>query len=131
MTADELQAAIDRAEGKRAELEARQPSAKASAKILTMLPKAAAEFRRQLREGLDGDERAVLRARAALRRHFGGQIRLVTEPDGGIVAHWIGHESPLGAVCQSVVFKGGPTDGSGGALHLSNGGLVATRVWLL
>jgi len=48
LTADELQAAIDKAEQKRRELEAQQPESRAGAKILSMLPKAAELFRRQV-----------------------------------------------------------------------------------
>jgi hypothetical protein len=40
MPADELQAAIDRAEGKRQALFEEQPAAKHSAKVLKMLPQA-------------------------------------------------------------------------------------------
>jgi len=98
--------AIERAVAKQHELEAQQPSGKATAKVLAMLTKAAEEFRRQLALGLGGSERDVLRARVALRRHFGGEIRMVTEPTGGVVAHW---NEPVGAVFQAVV-----TSGSGG-----------------
>jgi hypothetical protein len=112
MTPDEVQAAIDRAEAKRGEIAARQPGARASAKVLAMLPKAADEFRKQLRLGLEGSERDVLRARVALRRHFGGEIRLVSEADGGVVAHW---KEPLGAVFQAAVGTS-DTYGSGGRI---------------
>jgi site-specific DNA recombinase len=95
---DELQAAIERAESKRRDLEGQQPAAKASARLLAMLPWAAEEFRKQLVLGLEGSERDVLRARVALKRHFGGEIRLITEPDGGLVAHW---NEPVGAVFQA------------------------------
>jgi hypothetical protein len=60
-TADELEAAIAKVEAKRAELEARQPSSRASARELAMLPRAAEEFRKQLALGLEGSERDVLR----------------------------------------------------------------------
>lgn len=63
MTADELHAAIDRAEGKRRELEAEQPEAKQLAKVLSILPRAADLYRRQVALGLDGDRRAALKAR--------------------------------------------------------------------
>lgn len=63
----ELQAAIDRAEAKRKELENQQPAAKASAKVLTLLPRAAEEYRRQVARGLDGDPRAALKARVPAR----------------------------------------------------------------
>ena len=52
LTADELQAAIERAEGKRAELLAAQPGARRSAKVLSMLPRAAEAYRRQIEQGL-------------------------------------------------------------------------------
>jgi site-specific DNA recombinase len=71
MAADEIQAALDRAGQKRRELEAEQPEAKASAKVLSILPKAAEMFRRQLEQGLDGDPRAAGKARVVLRQLFG------------------------------------------------------------
>lgn len=67
MTADELEAAIDRAEGKLRELEAQMPAAKASAKVLSILPRAAELYRRQVALGLDGNPREALRARMVLR----------------------------------------------------------------
>jgi site-specific DNA recombinase len=91
MQPDELQAAIDRAEAKRKELESRQPAAKASAKALSILPRAAELYRRQIAQGLDGDPRAALKARVFLREWFGGKIRLDPLPDGGLMAHW--HEN--------------------------------------
>lgn len=66
LAADELQAAIDRAEAKRRELQAAQPAARQSARILSMLPKAAALYRRQIELGLAGDSSAVLKARVLL-----------------------------------------------------------------
>jgi site-specific DNA recombinase len=71
MPSDEIQAAIDRAEVKRRELEAQHPAARASAKVLAMLPQAAEMFRRQVEEGLDGDRRAAGKARVVLRQMFG------------------------------------------------------------
>jgi len=88
MAADEIQAAIDRAEVKRRELEAQQPNAIQSAKVFSMLPKAAALYRQQIAEGLDGDARAALKARVFLRDWFGGKIRLVPDAAGGLMAHW-------------------------------------------
>jgi len=88
MPADEMQAAIDRAETKRRELEAQQPEARGSAKVLAMLPRAANLYRRQLLEGLDGDYRAALKTRVFLREWFGGKIRLEPLADGGLMAHW-------------------------------------------
>ncbi len=109
LTADELGAAIDKAETKRQELEQQQPAAKLRAKVSSALFRAAEEYRRQLVLGLAGSERDVLRARVALRRHFGGKIRIATEPDGAVWAYW---QQPQGAVFQAVV-----TNGSGGKLR--------------
>jgi site-specific DNA recombinase len=46
MQPDELQAAINRAEAKREELENQQPAAKAAAKVLSILRRAAEIYRR-------------------------------------------------------------------------------------
>jgi hypothetical protein len=71
LTADEIQAAIDRAEAKRKELESQQPDAKASAKVLSILPRAAELYRKQIANGLDGDAREAGKARVVLREMFG------------------------------------------------------------
>ena len=76
MPADELEAAIARAEGKRAELEAQRPEMQASARVLSILPKAAELFRRQVEQGLEGDPRASGKARVVLREWFCGRINL-------------------------------------------------------
>jgi site-specific DNA recombinase len=88
MTINEMQAAIERAEAKRRELEQQQPEAKQSAKVLSILPRAAELYRRQLAQGLDGNAREALKARVFLREWFGGKIRLEPLPDGGLMAHW-------------------------------------------
>jgi hypothetical protein len=106
MTADEIQAAIDRAEAKRRELEAQQPEAKRSAKVLSILPRAAKEFRKQVAMGLDGDPRAALKARVFLREWFGGKIRLEPLPDGGLMAHWSENATALLRGCERVVAGG-------------------------
>jgi site-specific DNA recombinase len=67
MATDELQAAIDRAEAKRQELDGQQPLAKASAKVLSILPRAAALYRDQVRRGLNGNPPEAMKARAVLR----------------------------------------------------------------
>src|SRR5256885_14782280 len=51
MAADEIQAAIDRAETKRRELEEQGPAAKPSSRLFTMLPQAAEAYRRQITKG--------------------------------------------------------------------------------
>jgi len=108
LTADELQAAIERAEGKRAALLAAQPSAKRSAKVLSMLPRAAEAYRRQIEQGLDGDPRAALKARVILEDLFGGKVRLVPKPDGSLWAEY--------ALQPAALLKGVGTDGSGGVI---------------
>jgi site-specific DNA recombinase len=108
MAADEIQAAIDRASAKRSELQGSQHTAMPSAKMFTMLPRAAEAYRRQITLGLDGDPRAALKARSILRELFGGKIRLVPQLDGGLMAHWNLHPGAL--------LKGLGTYGSGGRI---------------
>jgi hypothetical protein len=108
MPADELQAAIDRAEGKRQALLEQQPAAKHSAKVLKMLPQAAQAARREIAEALGGSSRASLKARVILREAYEGKIRLVPDAHGGLVAHWnLQTAAPL---------RGVGKDGSGGTL---------------
>lgn len=92
---DELQAAIERAEAKRRALEVEQPEAKQSAKMLSILPRAADLYRRQIAQGLDGNAHEALKARVFLRDWFSGKIRLEPLPDGGLVAHWDQDETAL------------------------------------
>jgi site-specific DNA recombinase len=108
MPADEIQAAIDRAEAKRQELAAQLPEAKQSAKVLSFLPRAAHLYCRQITLGLHGDPRAALQARVFLREWFGGKIRLEPLPDGGLMAHWNENSYAL--------LKGLGTCGSGGRI---------------
>lgn len=109
MAPDELAAAIYTAEAKRAALESQQPQARATAKVLTMLPRAAAMFRQQIDKGLNGDAHAAGRARAILRQMFGGGIRPVPERNGGLVARWNFHPAVLLKAAVG-------TDGSGGRI---------------
>ena len=71
LTADELQAGIARAEAKRAELTTTQALPRESARVLSLLPKAAALYRQQIEAGLEGDVEAAYRARAVLRDLLG------------------------------------------------------------
>src|ERR1019366_5217018 len=87
----------------------------ASAKILAMLPNAAKLFRQQVADGLDGDPRASFKARVFLREWFGGQIRLVPDENGGLVAHW--------NQCVAALLRGVGSDGSGGRLTNYNEGI--------
>ena len=104
MPEDELQAAIDRAEEKRRELQGR-PNAIPLAKAIAFMSKAAKLYRRQVAQGLDGNPQAALKARVFLREWLGGKIRLEPLPDGGLQAHRMQN---VGALC-----KGLGTHGSG------------------
>ena len=90
-----IQAAIDRAAAKRSDLQDQQHRAIPSAKMFTMLPRAAEAYRRQITLGLDGDPRAALKARSILRELFGGKIRRGPQLDGGLIAHWNLHPGAL------------------------------------
>jgi DNA invertase Pin-like site-specific DNA recombinase len=109
MTADEIQAAIDRAEGKRRELQDQQPEAKESAKVLSIMPRAAAMYRKQIAEGLDGNPRAALKARVFLREYFNGRIDLEPGPNGEL---WASYGVQPAALLQVVGNRG-----SGGPLR--------------
>jgi site-specific DNA recombinase len=83
MAPDEIEAAIGRAEVKLHELEARQPSAKESARVLSMLPRAAELYRRQVANGLSGDPREALKARVTLRSLVVGGRIVLSPGEGG------------------------------------------------
>ncbi|MBS0375330.1 MAG: recombinase family protein [Proteobacteria bacterium] len=84
MAPDEIQAAIEKAEAKRADLLAARPEAKAASRVLSMLPKAAAAYRAMIAGGLSKHPEPAARARAAVRQLVGGEIRLnpAKAPDG-------------------------------------------------
>jgi DNA invertase Pin-like site-specific DNA recombinase len=103
MPPDEIQAAIERAEAKRRDLEAQTPETKQSAKLLSILPRAAELYRRQIAQGLDGNAREALKARVFLREWFGGKIRLEPLPDGGLMAHWNQNVTALLRGCERLV----------------------------
>ena len=109
MAADEIHAAIEKAEEKRRELQEQQAGAALSGRAPSILPRAAELYRRQVALGLEGDPQATLKARVFLRDWFGGKIRLEPLPDGGLMAHW---NQNVGALC-----KGLGTCGSGGPLE--------------
>jgi hypothetical protein len=68
LPADELQAAIDRAEAKHRELQEQQLGANMPlSKALTIMPRAAELYRRQVALGLDGNPQAAQKARLFLR----------------------------------------------------------------
>jgi hypothetical protein len=107
MAADEIEAAIARAEEKRRELEAQHPEAKHSVKVLSILPKAAEMYRRQVELGLEGDERAALKARIFLRELLG---RINLKPEGREL--WAEYGVQPAALLKVVGFSG-----SGGSLR--------------
>ena len=110
MTTDELQAAIEKAEEKRRELQEQEAGAALSGRAPSILPRAAELYRRQVALGLEGDPQATLKARVFLREWFGGKIRLEPLPDGGLMAHW---NQNVGALC-----KGLGSCGSGGRYRI-------------
>jgi hypothetical protein len=85
MAPADIQAAIDRAEAQRREMAQAKPEA--TAKMLAHLPKAAAEFRRQIKLGLSGEPRAALKARVILRRLI-GPITVSTDEAGAVWADY-------------------------------------------
>ena len=95
MAADELQAAIERAEAKRRELQAVPSFAKQCAQILSVLPRAAELYKQQISLGLSGDREAVARARPLLRELFGGEIRLSPGEGGSLWAEYGIHMTAL------------------------------------
>ena len=82
---DELAAAIARIEAKRAELKAAQPQERARARILTILPKAAAAYLKQVDEFCAGNTKATPRVRAQLKSMI-GPITLSPGEDGSLWA---------------------------------------------
>jgi hypothetical protein len=73
-----------------------------------MLPKAAALYRQQIAEGLDGDPRAAGKARVILRQLVGGKITLGSRADGSVWAEYGLHTTAL--------LRAAGTDGSGGRI---------------
>jgi site-specific DNA recombinase len=82
---DELAAAIARIEAKRNELKAAQPVQRARAKVLAMLPKAAAAYLKQVDAFAAGDPQATQKVRLMLKGMI-GPIKLAPEPDGSLWA---------------------------------------------
>lgn len=107
LTGDELATAIQRVEAKRTELLATAPPAKARAKVLTLLPAAAAAYMRQVEAGLDGHPTRAAQGRLALRDLLRGHITL-KPAQGGLLASYSLHG---GAVIQRAV-----SCGSGGRI---------------
>jgi site-specific DNA recombinase len=85
---DELAAAIARIEAKRNELKAAQPAQRDRAKVLAMLPKAAAAYLKQVDAFAAGDPKATVKVRLMLKGMI-GPIKLEPEPDGSL---WATHK---------------------------------------
>jgi len=105
MEPDELQAAIARAEAKRRELAAVQPAATEMARVFALLPKAAAEYQQQIREGLNGSPAQAGKARLILREMV-GPIELDQQADGSV---WASYKIDPAVLIQAA----GGTDGRG------------------
>lgn len=87
LTADELQVAIERAEGKRRELLEARPAGRENARVLALLPRAAELYREQIEQGLGGDVGAAAKARTILRGML-GEIMLSPGEDGSLWAEY-------------------------------------------
>ena len=112
MPPDEIEAAIERAEAKRRELEAQRPEAQEWAHVLSMLPKAAELFRRQVEQGLNGNPSAAGKARVTLREWFCGRIDLTREGE----QLWAEYGQQPAALLQVVGLKRLGNSGSGGRI---------------
>lgn len=97
MTSDELQAAIEKAEAKRQQLAAALPGGRQSARVLSMLPRTAALYQKQVKDGLGRDAVAVQRARAIL-RDLVGQVMLAPGKAGEV---WASYRFDAAALVKS------------------------------
>jgi site-specific DNA recombinase len=104
LASDDLEAALVKAEEKRRSLLA-SPASAGGTRVIAMLPAAAQELREQIKQGLAGDVTAAMKARVVLRQYFGGQIKMLPEPDGGLYAEY--QERRI-ALLQGVGTNGGP-----------------------
>jgi site-specific DNA recombinase len=97
MTADELQAAIERAEVKRRQLQMglSDPKHQAGAQALSGVPRAAALYDHQTSRGLDGDPEATAEARLILKELIPERIRLSPKEGGELWAKFNLHPAAL------------------------------------
>lgn len=103
MTPDELLVAIGRAEEKLAAERQKSPTARSAARVVSILPKAAAEIRTEVGLALSG--RSTERTRRLLRSLF-GRIELEPDEDGGLWAH-------IGIRTDSLLLRAGVNSGRG------------------
>lgn len=87
IAADELQAAIERAETKRRQLQRGFQDRSEVARMLGAIPRAAELCNEQITLGLSGDVKASEQARTILRELIPDRIRLSPKPDGSLWAH--------------------------------------------
>jgi hypothetical protein len=87
LTSDELQVAIDRAEGKRRELLDTRPPERENTRVLALLPRAAELYREQIDLGLGGDATEATKARTILRDML-GEIMLSPGENGSLWAEY-------------------------------------------
>jgi hypothetical protein len=108
LTAEELVATIQKAEAKRADLLSAQPEVKRVDKVLHALPAAAAQYRQQIEKGLQGNPAEAGRARIAVRKLLGDQIKLTSAKGGGhLIAHLEFQRAALVAGAVGSVGSGG------------------------
>lgn len=86
MTPDEIQVAIEKAEGKRAQLAA-VTDIGSQAKVIALMPRAAELYCQQVRAGLDGHPDAVMRARPLLRELI-GEVTVLPGEGGSLWASY-------------------------------------------
>jgi site-specific DNA recombinase len=99
---DELQAAIDKASAKRQELISAQVGARDSAKVLSLLPKAAAMYRKSIEQGLTGNPQAAAHARVIL----GDLMGMVTLKPGGKGELWASYRLNPAALVKGAGIHG-------------------------
>jgi len=87
MTADELQAAIERVETKRRQLRNGLREGTEVARVIAAVPRAAELCEERIALGLSGDANASEEARLILRELVPDRIRLSRKPDGSLWAH--------------------------------------------
>lgn len=108
LTAEELLGIIQKAEGKRTEILTAQPELKRMDKILAALPAAAGQYRSQIEKGLQGNPTEAGRARVAVRKLLGDQIKLLPAKGGvHLIAHLEFHRAALLAGTVGSVGSGG------------------------
>jgi len=97
---------------KRRDLLDAQPAVRQSAKIRTMLPKAAQAYRQQIEWGLDNDPRAAAKARVILRDLL-GLIRMCPGQDGSL---WAQYDTRPAALIKRAVGASIELSGSAGVI---------------